>query len=104
MLLIGLGVALLASFFVARRVVRPLETLHQGVERIGKGDLNARLDIKTGDEIEILADEFNEMAAHLKEAYTGLEQKVAERTQELTDRQRRNSKRRANSSRSFSPT
>ena len=84
LLLIGLGVALLASFFVARRVVWPLETLRQGVEQIGSGDLNARLEIKTGDEIEILADEFNKMAAHLKEAYTGLEHKVAERTRELT--------------------
>ena len=54
LLLIGLGVALLASFFVARRVVRPLETLRQGVEQIGRGDLNARLEINTGDEIEIL--------------------------------------------------
>jgi signal transduction histidine kinase len=84
LLLIGLGVALLASFFVARRVVRPLHTLREGVERIGRGDLSARLEIKTGDEIEILADEFNEMAAHLREAYTGLERKVAERTQALT--------------------
>ena len=84
LLLIGLGVALLASFFVARRVVWPLETLRQGVEQIGSGDLDARLEINTGDEIEILADEFNRMAAHLKEAYTGLEQKVAERTDELT--------------------
>ncbi len=84
LLLIGLGVALLASFFVARRVVRPLQTLRQGVERIGSGDLSARLEIKTGDEIEILADEFNKMTAHLKEAQTGLERKVAERTQALT--------------------
>jgi two-component system sensor kinase len=65
-------------------VVRPLEALRRGVERIGKGDLDHRLDLKTGDEIEILADEFNQMAAHLREAYTGLEHKVAERTMELT--------------------
>ncbi|MGH7767651.1 MAG: ATP-binding protein, partial [Candidatus Binatia bacterium] len=83
-LLIGLGVALLATLLVRRRVVRPLESLRRGVESIRKGDLTARLDIKTGDEIEVLADEFNEMAAHLKEAYTGLERKVAERTQALT--------------------
>ena len=84
LLAIGLGVALLASFFVARRVVRPLQTLRQGVERIREGDLSARFDVKTGDEIEILADEFNDMAAHLRDAYAGLERKVAERTQELT--------------------
>ena len=84
LLLIGLGVALLATLLVRRRVIRPLETLRRGVERIRKGDLNTRLDLKTGDEIEILADEFNEMAAHLREAYTGLERKVAERTHALT--------------------
>jgi signal transduction histidine kinase len=84
LLLIGLGVALLATLFVRRRVVRPLETLRKGVELIGKGDLSTRLDIKTGDEIEVLADEFNGMAAHLNEAYISLERKVAERTQELT--------------------
>jgi signal transduction histidine kinase len=54
------------------------------VERIGKGDLDHRLDMKTSDDIEILADEFNKMAAHVKEAYTNLERKVAERTHELT--------------------
>ena len=84
LLLIGLGVALLATLFVRRRGVRPLETLRKGVELIRKGDLSTRLDIKTGDEIEILADEFNQMAEHLNEAYASLERKVAERTQELT--------------------
>ena len=83
LLLIGLGMALFASFYVARRVVGPLRVLGQGVERIGKGDLGLRLDLKTGDEIEVLAEEFNKMTAALQEAYAGLEQKVAERTQEL---------------------
>jgi signal transduction histidine kinase len=83
-LLFGLGVALLATLLVRRRVVSPLEKLRRGVELIRTGDLSTRLNIKTGDEIEILADEFNDMAAHLSDAYTGLEQKVTERTQELT--------------------
>jgi signal transduction histidine kinase len=84
LLLVAFTMAVLASLFLGRRVVRPLEALRSGVERIGKGDLNHRLDLKTGDEIEILADEFNEMAGHLRDAYTGLERKVAERTQALT--------------------
>jgi signal transduction histidine kinase len=84
LLLVGLVVALLASLFVARRVLGPLELLRKGTERIGGGDLDFRLNIKSGDEIEVLADEFNKMTAHLKEAQTGLERKVAERTQELT--------------------
>jgi two-component system, NtrC family, sensor kinase len=83
LLLLGLGMALVASLFVARRVVRPLEMLRNGVERIGGGDMNARLDLKTGDEIEVLAEEFNRMTDSLREAYSGLEKKVEERTHEL---------------------
>ena len=83
LLLVGIGMALLASLLVARRVVTPLRRLRQGVERIGRGDLGFRLELKTGDEIEILADEFNKMTVALQEAYTTLETKVIERTQEL---------------------
>jgi signal transduction histidine kinase len=83
LLLLGLGVALLASLWVERRVVGPLRSLRQGVERIGSGDLSHRVELKTGDEIEILAEEFNKMTDRLRDAYAGLEQKVAERTQEL---------------------
>jgi len=75
--------ALLASLLVARRILTPLRTLRHGVERIGSGDLAVRLEVKTGDELEMLADEFNRMSARVQEAYTGLEHKVAERTQEL---------------------
>jgi len=84
LLLVGLGVALLASLMVRHRVIRPLDSLRHGVERIGSGDLSTRLDIKTGDEIEVLAEEFNKMTAHLSDAQAGLERKVAERTQALT--------------------
>ena len=83
--LIGLGMALIASLFLARRVVRPVRLLREGVERIGTGDLGYRLDLKTGDEIEVLADEFNKMTAQLQESYSNLEQKVEDRTRELTE-------------------
>jgi signal transduction histidine kinase len=84
LMMVGLGMALLAGALVARRVLRPLEALRQGVQRIGAGDLAFRLDLRTGDEIETLAEEFNRMSARVQEAYTGLEQKVAERTRELS--------------------
>jgi signal transduction histidine kinase len=85
LLMIGLGMALLASIFVARRVVRPLELLRWGAERIGAGDLNHKLEIKTGDELEVLADEFNKMTSRLQESYSNLGQKVEDRTRELSD-------------------
>ena len=83
--MIGLGMALIASLFLARRVVRPVRILRQGVERIGSGDLAYRLNLKTGDEMEILADEFNKMTSQLQESYVNLEQKVEARTKELTE-------------------
>jgi signal transduction histidine kinase/HAMP domain-containing protein len=76
--------SLIASFFLARRVVQPMRVLREGVERIGTGDLGYRLDLKTGDEIEVLADEFNKMTSQLQESYVNLEQKVEDRTRELT--------------------
>ncbi|MGH7888423.1 MAG: ATP-binding protein, partial [Candidatus Binatia bacterium] len=85
LLLIGLGLALVASLFLARRVIRPVGILRQGVERIGAGELSHRLELKTGDEIEVLADEFNKMTAQLEESYSNLEQKVEDRTRELTE-------------------
>jgi signal transduction histidine kinase len=85
LLLVGLGMAAVASWVIGRRVVRPVGILRQGAERIGSGDLDHRLDIKTGDELQSLADEFNSMAGQLQESYTNLEQKVEDRTQELSE-------------------
>lgn len=83
LLLVGLGIALLASIYVARRVVRPLQTLRLGAQRIGAGDLDFRLVVKTGDEIELLAEEFNRMVEKLKASYDTLERQVQNRTREL---------------------
>jgi signal transduction histidine kinase len=85
LLLLGLGMAVLASFLIGRRVVRPVELLRQGAARIGAGDLDHRLEIKTGDELQALAEEFNRMTVQLQESYANLEQKVEERTRELSE-------------------
>jgi signal transduction histidine kinase/HAMP domain-containing protein len=84
LLIVGLGIALLATLYVARRVVRPLEALRRGVEKIGEGDLNYHLEIKTGDDIEVLAEQFNKMVGEIKNSYQLLEDKVQQRTRELT--------------------
>lgn len=85
LLMVGLAMAVLASVLIARRVLRPVETLRQGAARIGAGELDQRIDVHTGDEIEALADEFNHMAARLQDSYSNLEQKVEERTHELSE-------------------
>ena len=53
--------------------------------RIGEGDLDHRIEVKTGDELEVLADQFNRMAVQLQESYAGLERKVDARTRELQE-------------------
>ncbi|HEY6367273.1 MAG TPA: GAF domain-containing protein [Candidatus Binatia bacterium] len=83
LLIIGLGIALLATVYVARRVVRPLEALRRGVEKIGEGDLSYHLEIQTGDDIEVLAEQFNKMVGEIKNSYQVLEDKVQQRTREL---------------------
>lgn len=81
--LLGLALAMTASALLARRMVQPIQMLQEGAARIGAGDLDHRIGMRTGDELETLAEEFDRMASRLRESYTGLEQKVAERTGEL---------------------
>jgi adenylate cyclase len=69
LVLTGLGMAGLASLLIGIRVVRPLEALRQGASRIGSGELDHRIDVKTGDELEELATEFNLMRSRLRESY-----------------------------------
>src|ERR1700692_4685537 len=80
----ALALAFVAGMFLAKRMVGPIQALRAGAARIGLGDLSQRISIKTGDEVEALADQFNDMAAKLQESYADLEQKVEDRTHELT--------------------
>jgi signal transduction histidine kinase len=83
LLLAGLMLALSAGLLLVRKMVVPIQALGFGAARIGAGDLGQRISIKTGDELEGLADQFNDMAGKLQESYADLEKKVEIRTQEL---------------------
>ena len=65
------------------RLVGWIQALRAGAARIGSGDLASRISIKTGDELEALADQFNQMAGQLQASYADLEKKVELRTREL---------------------
>jgi signal transduction histidine kinase len=96
--LFGIALALAASYVLAKRLSEPILALQQGAARLGSGDLQTRIDVRTGDEVEALANEFNLMAAELQELYTGLERKVAEKTAELEGANRHKSEFLANMS------
>jgi GAF domain-containing protein/HAMP domain-containing protein len=84
-LLGALALAFIAGMFLAGRMVVPIQALRAGAARIGSGDLSQRITIKTGDEVEALADQFNDMAGRLQESYASLERKVEQRTHELSE-------------------
>jgi signal transduction histidine kinase len=85
LVVLGLALAVGAGLLLARRMVVPIQALQSGAARIGAGDLDHRIAIKTGDELEALADQFNSMTAQLEESYASLERKVEDRTQELRE-------------------
>jgi class 3 adenylate cyclase/HAMP domain-containing protein len=84
-LLIGLGlvVAIIAGIIMARRMLVPITALQAGARRLGAGDFGHRIEVKTSDELEELATQFNGMAGQLAETYSNLESKVKERTRDL---------------------
>lgn len=60
------GVALLISVFLSlmfssRNIIKPIVQLNKLMTKAGQGDLRVRSEIKTGDEIEVLGNYFNEM-------------------------------------------
>ena len=85
LLLAGVVISVFASLFLARRMVNPVRALQMGAVKIGAGDLNARIEVRTGDELEDLASRFNTMTTQLRESYTDLERKVQDRTAELRE-------------------
>jgi GAF domain-containing protein len=91
-LLLGVVVALTTAIAfgwrqsVFRDLAASITELRQGVARISRGELEYRLEIETGDEVEELGEEFNKMAGDLADLVSSLEQRVAERTRDLEHR------------------
>jgi signal transduction histidine kinase len=81
----GVALAVIVSLMLARTMVRPIRALQAGAARLGEGQLGDRIVVRTGDELEGLADQFNSMAARLQDSYAGLERKVEERTSALSE-------------------
>ena len=83
--LVGIGLSVIVSLILARTMVKPIRALQAGAAQFGEGNLTGRIAVRTGDELEGLAEQFNSMAGKLQESYAGLERKVEERTHELSE-------------------
>ncbi len=80
---ISLAAAIALALLLARTISRPMERLAAGARELGAGRLDHRIDIRSSDEIGVVATEFNGMASQLQEAQNTLEQRVRRRTSEL---------------------
>ncbi len=79
----ALVLSFLVSLWYARRLSGPILALEAGAVAFAKGNFKNRMEVKTGDEVELLATEFNKMADQLQEYTDGLERRVAEKTAQL---------------------
>ncbi len=68
-ILISLALLLLIlpfGYFIAKRLTYPILKLMDGAREIGEGHLDAKIELKTGDELEELGNTFNRMASDLQ--------------------------------------
>ncbi|HKZ03911.1 MAG TPA: ATP-binding protein [Methylomirabilota bacterium] len=70
--LLTVWLVLLVSISQIRKNLTPLDRLHDGTRRLARGDLDARVDVRSGDEFEELASSFNGMAAQLGRQFDAL--------------------------------
>jgi nitrate/nitrite-specific signal transduction histidine kinase len=71
---------------ISRLLARPIIALRNSVEKMSHGDIGTTITIDSQDEIGDLAEAFNNMSTKLKISYTGLEEKVRSRTNELQEK------------------
>ncbi|HEU4344487.1 MAG TPA: ATP-binding protein [Candidatus Binatia bacterium] len=90
--LVGIALALAASWFLSRRLTRPLNELVSGIQQVTAGNYEGAVTTRSRDEIGLLATSFNGMLEELRrskrevESYRQeLERKVAERSKQLSD-------------------
>ncbi|MDE2118332.1 MAG: PAS domain S-box protein, partial [Betaproteobacteria bacterium] len=77
--LLSMGLLVALGYYASARIVKPIRRLRNEASRIASGDLSQPLAIHTGDEIEELAGEFDEMRVQLHHHIGALEDKLAGR-------------------------
>jgi signal transduction histidine kinase len=82
------GLLLALALLFHRWVLHPVRLLQRGVRRVARGRFDYQIDLKTGDEMQALAEAFNDMTTRLSATYADLEQQVLERSKQLVRSER----------------
>ncbi|HSI51558.1 MAG TPA: ATP-binding protein [Ideonella sp.] len=83
LILLAALAAALASAWQGGRLAQPILALRRASARIAGGDFSTPVELHTGDELELLAQDLNSMAHRLGRFYQELEEQVVLRTEEL---------------------
>jgi len=83
LILVGSGMMFALAWFVIRRSLEPIGELTSTVSAVAAGDLSRIADVKTQDELGVLASRLNMMTSQLRDLIGGLEDRVADRTKDL---------------------
>ena len=83
LLAFGSTLAILAGLVLSRRMINPIKALQGGATHLAANEFDHRIEVRTGDELEELAAQFNRMAGELANSYGRLELQVEERTRDL---------------------
>ena len=75
-------------FLLYRWIIRPVQTLQGGIQRMAARDFSVRVPVNNTDELGVLAQGFNRMADELQSLYEDLGEHVRQKTAEL-ERQNR---------------
>jgi signal transduction histidine kinase len=81
--LLILIVGAVAAWLISRQISAPLQDLSAAAKDISAGDYSRRANVHRQDELGVLADSFNNMAAEIEGAHRGMEVRVRSRTKEL---------------------
>ena len=85
LLLLALGIVVPTLLVVmgVRHITNPVQQLTAAAREIAGGKYGAQINVRTGDELEVLGEQFNQMSTQLQQSYAGLEERVQARTREL---------------------
>ena len=84
-----MGIVALGLYFARRtaeRIARPISDLTRAAERFARGEHHVKVEVSSGDEVQILGEAFNHMVTDLELSYLGLETKNRELEAEIEER------------------
>jgi PAS domain S-box-containing protein len=73
-ILIVLGIAIIFSFFLTKRLIHPIKQLSGEMEKVSKGNLDIHVETTTKDEVGLLTESFNQMVQDLKQSHKALKE------------------------------